>query len=303
MNVRHWVCLIAVCAQAMALQVQPATDAAAFSREDIEALQALTPEQPERYLELGEEILDRPDSPQRVEMARNLFVRAVEYGRLRPGGERVAASAALALASMSPRAAERRWLRAVASTLHPDYAAPAGSERPDPAAGARAAELITRLRAGEGIRPREIIGDAKVRGELVRGEAALSADGTIGLTDLDAAAKKQPCPTCSGRGIAVQQGPKSAALCPVCKGRTALNASIDDVASQLRLQLSLMGERQDQWGKVTESETAPARDPDASEVAVVFGIDTKLSVWRSGQWATPQKTVQGEQTPTVVPAP
>ena len=109
---------------------QPAPIEGALSASELESLRALSPERPDRYLELGEEVLDRPDSPERLTLARQLLVRAVEYGRSKPGSERTAASAALALASMSPQAAERLWLRSVASSLHPEYAVLARTESP-----------------------------------------------------------------------------------------------------------------------------------------------------------------------------
>lgn len=283
---------------------QPAPTPSPVSAEELSALSALSSERPERYLELGEDILDRPDTPERVALARQLLVRAVEYGRTRPGAERVAASAALALASMSPPGSERLWLRSVAATLHPEYAALQRGERADSGSRAKAAELITRVRAGEGIRPRELLADPEVRATLVRHESALSAGGSISVSDLDAAAKKQPCPACGGRWTTASQGPRSAALCATCKGRAVLEVSLRDLASQLRLQLVLLGERQDEWGEATESDAAPARDPDAAEVAVVFGVDTKLSVWRDGGWQQPAKTPANQaESPTLAPAP
>lgn len=283
---------------------QPAPTPSPVSAEELSALGALSSDRPERYLELGEDILDRPDSPERVALARHLLVRAVEYGRTKTGAERVAASAALALASMSPPGSERLWLRSVAATLHPDYAALQRSERADSGSRARAAELITRLRAGEGIRPRELLADLEVRATLVRNESSLSAGGSISVSDLDAAAKKQPCPACGGRWTTAPQGPRTATLCATCKGRAVLELSLRDLASQLRLQLVLLGERQDEWGKAAEADTAPARDPDAAEVAVVFGVDTKLSVWREGRWQEAPKTPANQaESPTVAPAP
>lgn len=283
---------------------QPAPIEGALSASELESLRALSPERPDRYLELGEEVLDRPDSPERLTLARQLLVRAVEYGRSKPGSERTAASAALALASMSPQAAERLWLRSVASSLHPEYAVLARTERGDTAARSRAAELITRLRAGEGIRPRELLSDNEVRSVLLRNEAALSSAGTISLSDLDAAAKKQPCAACGGRMITAAQGSRSAALCATCKGRAAIEVSARDFASQIRLQLLLLGERQEEWGKASDAESSPARDPDAAEVAIVFGEDTKLSVWSEGQWLDPTtKPAKQPESPTLAPAP
>lgn len=294
---------IGICCAIVAAQ-QTAPDPSPLSAAELSALVALSPERPERYLELGEEILDRPDSPERVTLARQLLVRAVDYGRTKAGAERVAASAALALASMSPPGSERLWLRSVAATLHPEYAALQRGERTDAGSRARAAELLTRLRAGEGIRPRELLADAEVRATLVRHESSLSAEGSISVSDLDAAAKKQPCPACGGRWTTAAQGPRSAALCATCKGRAILNVSLRDLASQLRLQLVLLGERQDDWGAATEADTAPARDPDAAEVAVVFGVDTKLSIWRDGRWQEPPKAHANQtESPTVAPAP
>ena len=51
------------------------------------------------------------------------LVRSGIVCRLEEHLARLAASAALALASMSPPGSERLWLRSVAATLHPEYAA------------------------------------------------------------------------------------------------------------------------------------------------------------------------------------
>ncbi|MBY0114016.1 MAG: hypothetical protein K2Y21_14460 [Phycisphaerales bacterium] len=255
-----------------------------FTPGEIEAASRLSADAPERYLELGEDILDRPDAPERVEMARQLFVRAVEYGRRKSGSQRAAASAAIALASMSAQPSQRQWLRAIAAILHPDYPAATRTERADGAAAARAAEVLTRLRAGEGPRPRELLADPAVRAVLARSEPSLSAEGTIAISDLDAAAKKQPCPACSGRFLVTPQGPRVTTLCPTCKGRSFLAFGDRDLAVQLRLQLKLLGEAEEQWGSQSETAIAPARDPNPAEVAIVYGVDPKLTTWRDGRW-------------------
>ena len=294
---------------ARASQPEGPSRSSVFDEREIADAAALTPDDPEAYLTLAEEVLDRPDAPERIELARQLLVRAVEYGRVRKGAERIAASAALALASMSTRASERQWLRSVAATLHPDYAGLRATERTEHAAGARAAEVVTRLRAGEGLRPRELLSDPDVRAVLSHHEAGLSAEGTIGLADLDAAAKRQPCPGCGGRLLATTQGSRSASVCLTCKGRSTLSVSNRDFASQVRLQLRLLGAARDRWGDATEAEMLPARDSDAAEVAVVFGVDTKLSLWRDGAWQDSAKqqsrtpaTDSKEAPPTVDPA-
>ena len=282
---------------------------AIFDATEIAAAAALSPEHPEAYLELAEQILDRPDAPERIELARQMLVRAVEYGRLRKGAERTAASAALALASISPQASQRQWLRAVAATLDANYSAMRPSDRIDAAAGSRAGEAITRLRAGEGIRPRELLADPAVRAVLKQNEAALSADGTTSVSDLDAAAKKQPCASCGGRLLVMPQGPRSATLCSACKGQAFLAVSTRDFGSQVRMQLRLLGVPQDRWGDATEAEMLPARDPDAAEIAKVFGVDTTFVAWRDGKWQLPaeaRKSVPAakpeEASPTVAPA-
>lgn len=282
---------------------------AVFDAAEISGAAALSPEQPAAYLELAEQILDRPDAPERIELARQMLVRAVEYGRTRKGSEQVAASAAYALASISSQASQRQWLHAIAATLHPDYQVLRPSERVDVAAAARAAEVVTRIRAGEGVRPRELLADPAVRDVLRQQEASLSAEGTTSVSDLQAAAKKQPCTSCGGRYLVTPQGPRSATLCPACKGSALLSVTTRDFASQVRMQLRLLGVPRDQWGDATEAEMLPAREPDAAEVAVVFGVDTKLVAWRDGAWrasgssekAAPANKPE-DASPTVAPA-
>lgn len=302
-------CRVLCAAQGAPAAAGEASKPSVFDASEIAAAASLSPERPQAYLELAEQILDRPDAPERIELARQMLVRAVEFGRQRKGSEQAAASAAYALASISPQASLRQWLRSVAATLHADYQSLRSTDRVDVASGSRAAEALTRVRAGEGIRPRELLSDAAVRGVLKQNEASLSADGTTSASDLEAAAKRQPCTSCGGRFLVMPQGPRSAALCPTCKGQALLAVSSRDFASQVRMQLRLLGVPQDRWGDATEAEMLPAREPDAAEVAVVFGVDTKLVAWRDGAWrasgsgekAAPAAKPE-DASPTVAPA-
>lgn len=275
----------------------PASTTTPFESSEVNRLLALSPADPAAYLELGEDMLETPDSPERVEMSRQLFARALEYGRVRPESRRTAASAAIALASMSNREGDRLWLRSVAATLEPSRAElthPVASLRQDPsAAAARASLFLTQLRAGAGIEARDSLGAKGVRDVLARHERELSANGGISVQHLENESKKWPCTECASTGIVVppkgQRGP--AKLCPVCGGQPGMKLSAADLAAQLRLQRRLAGSFSEPWGSLAASEGAPpARDPDPATVASTLGIDARLSVWRDGRWTMPEKT-------------
>jgi len=257
-------------------------------------LARLRPSDPASYLELGEELLATPDSPERVDMTRQLLVRALEYGRTRPEHRRTAASAAIALASMSKREGDRLWLRSVAAILEPSSTefAPArrAMEHESQAAANRASLFLTQLRAGAGVEARESLAASGVRQVLERHERELSALGTISVQHLESEARKWPCTDCNSTGIiAPSKGQRGAArLCPVCGGQPGMKLNAADLAAQLRLQRRLMGTVSEPWGSMIATEGAPpARDPDPANVATAFLVDVKLSVWRDDQWSLP----------------
>jgi len=273
----------------------PSAKSGPFDDSERARLAALKTANPAGYLELGEDMLDSPDSPERVDMIRQLLVRALEYGRSRPDQRRTAASASIALASMSKREGDRLWLRSVAAILEPSSAdfAPArrAKQQESQVAATRASLFLTQLRAGAGIEARDSLAAKGVRAVLEQHERELSAGGTISVPDLEAESKKWPCTDCGSTGIIVppkgQRG--SAKLCPVCGGQPGMKLNPADFAAQLRLQRRLIGSSSEPWGSLIETEGAPpARDPDPANVAPAFAVDVRLSVWREGQWAAPE---------------
>ncbi|MGH7245144.1 MAG: hypothetical protein ACREJD_17145 [Phycisphaerales bacterium] len=273
-----------------------------FDDSELARLATLKPGNPSAYLELGEDMLETPDSPERVEMIRQLLVRALEYGRAKPDQRRTAASAAIALASMSKREGDRLWLRSIAAILEPSSAefAPArkAKEQESQVAAARASLFLTQLRSGAGIEARDSLNAKGVRHVLEDHERELSALGSISVQDLESEAKKWPCTECAGTGMIVppkgQRGP--AKICPICGGQPGMKLSLPDFAAQLRLQRRLTGATSEPWGSLIATEGAsPARDPDPANVAPAFGADVKLSVWRDGQW------VAAEASPAPAP--
>lgn len=277
----------------VAAKAAPSEKPADFDAEELRRLSALTPAEPHLYLELGEDILDRPDSPARVELAKQLFVRAVEYGRSSAANRQTAASAALALASMSKREGDRRWLRAVAAILEPGSAPQNGLEKKSPdtaqAAAASASSLLGMLWAGEGNEARDLLQRKDVRLVLQRHEAELSASGSLALADLDNESRKWPCTQCGNTGMILpakgQHTP--AKICPVCAGSPGTKLKPQDFAAQLRLRRRLLSDAPEAWGSLIAAEGAPpARDPDASNVAPALGVNPLLSVWRDGRWVS-----------------
>lgn len=262
-----------------------------LSESEVVRLNQLQPSAPDGYLELGEELLETPDSPERVALTRELFVRALEYGRTSADHRRTAASAAIALASMSKLEGDRLWLRSVAAILEPSSAdlAPVrrAKEQESLAAAARASLLLTQLRAGAGIEARDSLAAKGVLQILRAHERELSALGTISVRDIESESLKWPCTDCSSTGIITpakgQRGP--AKICPVCSGKPGMQLRAQDLAAQLRLQRRLAGAQSESWGSVIATQGAPpARDPDPANVAPAFAVDTRLTIWRDGRW-------------------
>lgn len=264
-------------------------------------LESLHPENPEAYFLLGEEIAAEAQTRKDRELARRLFVLALELER-RGAGERFdgrfGASVCLALASLAPRQEESRWLISIATLLDDRTAAPdwQRSRTGEPGADAafKLATALGLIRMGEGRRAQPLMDEPEVRDLLDRYETMLSP---AGLTGAAAAMRKAMedwpfCPECRNQRVVVrrERGQARHTLCYTCEGLPGPRMSDEFLIHQLRLESALLGGIHDSWSAQTIADgAAPVRDPDPSEIAAVYGVDADKSVWRDGQWVRPEQ--------------
>ena len=256
-------------------------------------LTELAPANPEAYLLLGEEILDEAIDRRQTELARTLFVLAVELDRAHQGGSWVAPSACVALASMTRVEGDRRWLLAIAARLDRRYAPQAlaigldGQQAEPP--GLAAAEALGLARSGQGLRARELLADGGVRALLGEFGTLLGFTAASGaIWQVDQWAARWPCPECGNERVVFRPDtdPPSYRECYTCRGNPGPDLSTREIIDHLRLESRLLDGIHRSWAaQLAIDRGTPLRDPLPEEIAPALGVNPRLCVWRDGAWA------------------
>lgn len=255
-------------------------------------LAALTPNKPEGYFLLAEEVADETPTPEQEALARTLYVLAFELDR-RPGhAGTLAPSAALGLARVERLERDRRWLVALAAAIDrryalPDWTVPAGGTITDDVAY-QAATVLGLARSGEGREARKWLEKPGVADTLKKYERLIGDTGETGaLARLAKYIDAWPCPQCHNeRTVTVQgeHGPEKR-LCPTCHGNPGPELSDDELIAQLRFEAALLNGIQRSWAaQVIVDQSAPLRDPDPEELAATYRVDPDKPYWRGGTW-------------------
>ena len=274
-------------------------------------LEALNPSDPKAYFDLGEEVADTADNPATLGLARRLFVLALHLDRAR-SGQRLSASACLALADLAARERDRRWLQSLAGTLDQRLAGPAWVRRAEKLAssqaGYNAATALGLVRSGDGVRARQALADPAARSLLRSYERLLNAAGLSGaLRALEREADRWPCPECHNQRIVRKLGSgrePQYRLCTNCQGNPGPLMTVPELVAHLRLESQLLSGIQRSWSaQVSADRGAPLRDPDPADVAPAFDIDPAQCVFRNGQWTEPAAPQGTGVTPAPSPKP
>lgn len=279
----------------------PATTA--VPEEFAERLTALNPHEPGDYLILGEDILARASDDQEIALARHLFALAFEHARLagdRPG---VQASACIALADTARFERDRRWLWSIARLIDPRYAAPDWSRSVDRVvtedAALLAATTLGLIRAGEGVRARELLKDQRVREVFVWYSGLLTGAGPGDvLSLLDTQAARWPCPECrNARVVRSAPAPDAPTVrCHTCRGNPGWELTPSALLATLRFESRVLAGVQRSWGAQLAADLGePLRDPDPGAVVRALGVDASLCLFRDGVWVSP--TLSSEDAP------
>jgi len=231
---------------------------AAAERDWTARLEALSPQDPMAYFELGEEVADVASAEHEHALARRLFALA---GALDPG--RLGRSACLAIAWQTGPLddAERRRLLALAELLDPrGPVAPTvagGGEAWSTETTVAAVDVISAHRRGDGAAVLEGLSTPGVAEVLRRWEGLIPG----GLRRLEREA----------------QGPQRT-LRPTLTER--------ETTDLLLLQLALLQGADRAWSAdLAVSDGRPLVEVDPSRLAESLGVDPRLSVFRGGRWS------------------
>lgn len=255
-------------------------------------LAALDPANPSAYLLLAEEVADAASSPGDQRLAIELFARAFEAARTKPGASEIAASACRGLADAAKTTKDRKWYEVLAALVDPAGAPPGWLRKPPPTSvdstPYRIAQLLGLLRAGEGILARQHLEKPEMRQALVAMEPLLRRGGVAGgVPELDRLARIWPCRECSNRGAVRRSGtnPPEYKPCPQCLGKPGPRLSPEELTAQLRLESWLLQGLQRSWAaQLTSDDGAPLTDPDPAGLCARAGVDAARMFWRNGRF-------------------
>lgn len=255
-------------------------------------LEALSPEDPEPYLLLGEEVAAEAQSYEELKLAQRLYVLAFELDR--PAGGAIAASAALALADSSRLTRQSEWLAAMAAAIDPRYAQRDWNDvQPvaiSPQTALDAATALGLVRSGHGRDARALLDRPEVFSLIRRYESALVSGAVGGAADaLRREAERWPCPECGFERISRRiDGQAGYVPCRVCGGNPGPRLSREELIRHLRLESRLLSGIQRSWAaQVATDGGAPLRDPEPEELAPTLGVDPARTIWRAGEWRRP----------------
>ena len=225
-------------------------------------LAALSPDKPEAYFLLGEEVAESgtvASDKDQLELAKTLYVLAFERDRRTGHPGHLAASAAIGLARI---------------------------ERHEQAY--EAATVLGLARSGESQDARRWRDRPGVNDTLKRYERLIGTSGETGaLSRLDKYLAAWPCPECHNDRVVTKLGDRGPErrLCPTCHGNPGPVLSDEELIGQLRFEASLLNGIQRSWAaQIVVDQSAPLRDPDPDELAATYRVDPRLAYWRGGKW-------------------
>ncbi len=249
----------------------------------------ISPDTPESYLLLAEEMLDGATDPAVMRVASELLARAVTFGHA-AGDTATASSAALALADASSDPSTRRALRGLARWLEPRLT-PAVWNEPRRATNAgstdyQIAVAIGNARSGLGQFVRQALRRPEVSSRADATSPMLEQMGLLGGRDwIERAASGWPCPECSNSLITRRGNERR--LCGTCKGMPGPSLGLVEYVATLRAELFLLRGDESEWSRqIVMDGGEPLQLLDVSGVARLYSIDPSKGYFRGGKWTT-----------------
>lgn len=271
-------------------------------------LVSLTPDVPEAYFNLAEEVFDTDRTAEGQKLAKRLFVLTFELDRARGGSQSLAASACLALADISGNRSEREWLRALALQVDPRRELPVWVRRKPPATSEaidyQVAVAVGLTRTGDGAFARQLLRRPEVRDRLNELERMARRMGfAAGADTLLREASRWPCPSCQNTRYEKRASSLlgEARLCSNCKGKPGARLSRTDYIAQLRFESWLLAGTKRTWAsQVTVDMGEPLADLDPGALSRMMSVDATRPWYRDGMWV---QSATGDVAPTPDNAP
>jgi len=261
-------------------------------------LAALDPSVPEDYYTLGEEIVAEASVDTDFALAQRLYVLTIVLASERPAGATLAASACVALADISRAESDRRALWSIARTLDARYGVRDWSRSTEVAVtddlAYDTATTLGRIRAGWGTTVLSDLRRPDVQNLMLRYSALMT--GSIKqnvLPELERQAQAWPCPECRNERIVTKRhtGQVERRLCYTCGGNPGPELTVQQLIGQLRFESFLLDSRQRSWGAQVAADLGePLRDADLSILPLRFGVDPELTLYRGGEWVSPEES-------------
>ena len=255
------------------------------------SLAALSPSDPEAYLLLAEEIADEAGTPERIALARRLFVLAIELDRGR-GATPVSAAACRGLAGVAGSESDRRWLEAIARRFDASAPSPVPLVRTEsevnPQTGLRAATALGLARSGRANLAARYLEDPEVAGLIRRYDGVLRTDGLPGAESW-LLEQTETWPLGVGSLDRVERLPGDGApvyrFDPINEGDPGPDLTDRQLVAHLRLESRLLNGIHRSWAaQLAADQGEPLRDAEPDRLAKHFGIDPSANVYRDGDW-------------------
>lgn len=258
-------------------------------------LESLSPSDPAAYYELAEEIADAASAPEDKSLARRLYVLAFVLAESAGSDPWIRPSACIALASLEPDAARRKWLHAVAALIDDRYAevSEPGDALDDFPRSTRLAfaEFLGLTRAGRGVLARQRLDrpDMEAFFDAI-GRAVIDGRVVPSLSRMQGEARDWPCRQCgNSRSVPDPSNPETKRmLCPNCGGNPGPRLSARELVDYVALEAVALRVGGRSWSaEYATLRTAALIDPDLDRIPEMFGVDPARSVYNSGEWVEP----------------
>ena len=229
-------------------------------------LEALRPDSPGAYLDLGEEIADAAASAEQKQLARQLFSLAAALDPKHLGR-----SACLALADLEDNATLKRRLLALASLLDPTGASSLTTAGTPGTPGTPGAGRTVEYTSAAGLAVSEAIGRYR-HGQGTQALAALKRTGAMELLEAHAAALP------GGLNRFLED-------CKQMRGARP-SLSSDDVIRLLRLEELLLSGADRTWASElnVHGKGEPLLEVDPDHLEETLGVDARRPIYRNGRW-------------------
>lgn len=252
----------------------------------VSRLEALSPGDPETYLLLGEEVLDRAGDEDERRLAIDLLVRAFDLARAHDAGSPIATSACLALVDARSVRADRQKLRSLAGALAPrrndaQRTTTLNVESPEYLTSTG----LTLTRTGMGFHAKSVFRKPEAAELLESMDGLLQRFGIAsGADGVAREIRRWPCPVCSNQRI-VKTRDGRAALCPHCDGEPGPKLSPGELLSYLRAEFWLVRDSKQPWSlQMLLDDGLPAQLVDPTIVARMFRVDSSRAYFRQSAW-------------------